>query len=181
MPLHGWAGPLLLISGRLTWTCWCIKGVIIQTVFGLWCKATAQVAIWKINRNQAVCIWEKDQIGCKRIHQSKNIALFHLANWEVSNTINYCEIQGYFSFIYVKALNHKFDALSKLIEPGLLHPTTGEHCSTLKWKLQCFQEWYSVLQSHGWCIFYVQNQRGFLTFNFKSVYSAAVLRADKIS
>lgn len=33
----------------------------------------------------------------------------------------------------------------------------------------------------GWCIFYVQNQGGFLTFNFKSVYSAAVLRADKIS
>lgn len=24
-----------------------------------------------------------------------------------------------------------------------------------------------------------ENQRGFLTFNFKSVYSAAVLRADK--
>lgn len=67
---------------------------------------------------------------------------------------------------------------------GLVYciPTTGAQCSgSCNGGCSVFQQWYTVLHSHGWCIFYVQNQRGFLTFNFKSVYSAAVLRADKIS
>lgn len=58
----------------------------------------------------------------------------------VTSIINQEEIYAYFSSMYAKALNHKFDALSKQIEPVLLHPTTGEQCSKLKWKRQCFQE-----------------------------------------
>lgn len=132
-------------------------------------------------------IGAKQFVSVKRIESAAQGRTRKQEHWYVASP---CTLRGNkhhkllrntFSFIYAKALNHKFDALWKQIEPGLRHPTTGEQCSELKWKLQCFQEWYTVLHSHGWCIFYVQNQRGFLTFNFKSVYSAAVLRADKIS
>lgn len=121
---HGWAAPLLSASGRSTWARWCIKGVIIQTVCGLWCKATAQVVFWKKSIGPALwkgsCLQQRDAPG------SHNILFIpprklggnsrHKPPWNIR----------LFSLIYATALNHKSDALSKQIEPGLLHPTAGE-------------------------------------------------------
>lgn len=163
-----------------------MKDVILQAACGLWCKATTQSAIWKINRSRGLYFCEKGQPAEKTYTRELEHTgmLFHLPNLDVSNTINNWGVCLIFSFqtaVYAKLLNHKFDEWSKQIETGLLLITTGGLRSAPKGKLQCFQEWYTVLHSHGWCIFYVQNQRGFLTFNFKSVYSATGLRADKIS
>lgn len=70
-----------------------------QTVCGLWYKATAQVAIWKINTSQAVYVCEKNQICCFWVHTESNSRHMFFSHCKLGgdNTINYKEIHRYSS------------------------------------------------------------------------------------
>ena len=95
--------------------------------------------------------------------------MLFLVNWTVTNTINYKETRSFFSFSHMQKLSiiNSMRYQNKL-NPALLHPTPGERCSELRWRLQCF--------SGGDILFYIHMADAFFMFKAREAFSPSILK-----